>query len=122
MSSHISLELSAILAAARKRRRVARSEFQFRPLTVTASRSLAGSPPENAVDGNPDTSWNAGAVAPQWIQLDFGQVLPIGRVKLVVDQLPAGSATYNISVGEQEGQLRLVLHTEIAVTYGQTIE
>src|SRR4051794_21546091 len=102
MSSHLSLVLPALLAAARKRRRAARNEFQFRPLAVTASRSLVGHRPEDAVDGNPDTSWNAGAVAPQWIQLDFGQVLPIGRVKLVVDQWPAGSATYQIYVGEQE--------------------
>ncbi len=39
---------------------------------VTASASIAGSEPDKAVDGDPDTIWSAGTGPPSWIEIDLG--------------------------------------------------
>ena len=64
---------------------------------VTASRSLPDSPPAAAVDGSLSTSWNAGAPAPQWIEVDLGSPHTINRIVLTVSQSPSGNTTHRVS-------------------------
>lgn len=65
---------------------------------VRASRSLPGEPPENAVDGNPNTQWGAGTDARQWIEINLGQPFEIGSLRLRVAQFPAGRTVHVITV------------------------
>jgi hypothetical protein len=40
--------------------------------------------------------WAAGGYPPQWIQIDLGAPVSIGRVRLFVSQYPDGSTTHRI--------------------------
>jgi hypothetical protein len=71
---------------------------------VMASRSLPNEPPENAVDGG-DTIWGAGADAPQWIEIDLGEAVPINEIRLWVAQHPAGETIHQIRVRDTNGHL-----------------
>lgn len=64
---------------------------------VVASRSLAESPPEQAVDGNPDLGWGSGEGPPQWIEVDLGSPETIGRIAMRTDQYPAGETVHMVS-------------------------
>ena len=61
-----------------------------------ASASLSAEPPAHAVDGNNSTQWGAGAHAPQWIQIDLGQVYHITEIRLMVEQWPEGDTVHVI--------------------------
>jgi F5/8 type C domain len=62
---------------------------------ATASSDAAG-PASYATDGLAETLWNAGAFAPQWIQIDLGAQYTIGRIKLIVAQTPAGYTDHQV--------------------------
>ena len=47
-------------------------------VNVTASGAEEGRPPENAVDGDPDTHWS-NQTYPQWIEVDLGNVKEIDK-------------------------------------------
>jgi hypothetical protein len=64
---------------------------------ATASGSLSGSGPANAVDGDADTLWNAGAGPPASITIDLGAVVQIAEFRLLVGQDPAGGTVHVIS-------------------------
>ncbi len=74
------------------------------PCAVSASQTYAGSVPENVVDGDSNTVWNAGAGANsgagqrQWIELDLGDRTTVTRLRLQVEQAPAGP-THHIIYG-----------------------
>jgi hypothetical protein len=63
---------------------------------ATASAQLPGSPASQAVDGDPDTIWNAGAGPVAWIDIDLGAVVSIGHVRLVTAQNPAGPTEHKL--------------------------
>lgn len=64
--------------------------------SAAVSQSLAEGPPSNALDGNKDTSWQSGGEAPQWIEIDLGELFTIEEIKLYVDQAPAGNTTHRV--------------------------
>jgi hypothetical protein len=76
---------------------------------VTASSSYETGVPGNAVDGDPTTQWNAGHHPPAWIELDLGAAYSIDRVRLVVEQTPAGPAVHNVYFGSEARVFTLVV-------------
>jgi len=74
--------------------RVEEVETRIVPVGVSASRT--NQPPQNAMDGDPATSWNAGAFPPQYIQFDLGGSYTLKRIRLHVVQSPAGTAKHEI--------------------------
>jgi hypothetical protein len=76
-----------------------------------ASVSLSAEPPAQAVDGNTSTPWGAGSHAPQWIEIDLGQVYHITEIRLMVEQWPEGD-TVHVIRGRSSAALALVhVHT-----------
>jgi F5/8 type C domain/Cellulase (glycosyl hydrolase family 5) len=63
---------------------------------VTASHSLAGNPPELAVDGDQSNWWGAGAGPPQWIEIDLGAPSTITSLRLVPSQSPGGATVHRV--------------------------
>jgi hypothetical protein len=61
-----------------------------------------------AVDGNPETIWNSGQDAHQWIQIDLGQPVSISSIRLTVSQFPEGPTTHQVWVGADPNMLKLV--------------
>lgn len=74
------------------------------PCGVSASGTYGSAVPENAVDGDSSTLWNAGAGANpgagqrQWLELDLGERTTVSKLRLQVDQWPAGP-THHIIYG-----------------------
>lgn len=64
--------------------------------TVRTSRNLSGNEGALAVDGDAGTLWSSGGDAPQWIEVDLGQALDIGSVRLLISQYPAGSTVHRV--------------------------
>lgn len=85
-------------------------------LAVTASRSDETSPPELAVDGNGSTLWNAGAFAPQWIEVDLGRPRSIEGISLLTAQSPRGRTVHRILGKLRSSDRYRVLHTFTGVT------
>ena len=84
---------------------------------ATASASASGSKPALAVDGDRATRWDAGAPAPQSIDLDLGRTASISSVRL----LPGGPADAAIAVvvrGRDEAGHSMVLGTINRTTTG----
>ena len=75
---------------------------------VQASRSLPENPPSAAVDGKLDTWWGAGDFPSQWIQIDLGKPVAIGKIRLSISQSPAGDTLHQVWVGPAEDQLYLL--------------
>jgi parallel beta-helix repeat protein len=67
---------------------------------TTASGSQSGYPSANAVDGNTSTYWESTNNAfPQWLQVDLGQALPIGKIVLTLPPSTSwGARTQTLSV------------------------
>jgi hypothetical protein len=78
------------------------------PKAITASNSRPGDAPALVSDDNPETGWNAGGVAPQWIQLDLGEAINISTVLLNADQYPAGATTHEIYGGATPENMKLL--------------
>jgi Cellulase (glycosyl hydrolase family 5)/F5/8 type C domain len=76
--------------------------------SVMASRSVAGSQPSNAADGDPSTWWVSGAFPPQWVEIDLGQPYDIQTIRLQLAQDPAGNTVQQIWVRGPSDALRLV--------------
>lgn len=77
---------------------------------ATASGSQAGAPAGNAFDGDRQTLWSAGALAPQWIEVDLGSPQRIARVRLHVAQLPDGYTIHRVYGRKSAGGPQLLLH------------
>lgn len=75
---------------------------------ATASRSLPDQPPSNAIDGDLESIWGAGAHPQQWIQIDLGGPGALSGVRLITAQYPAGETVHQVWVGDSETGLRLV--------------
>jgi hypothetical protein len=76
--------------------------------TATASASLPDSLPANAIDGNSETIWNAGAHPEQWIQIDLGKLTTVSTIRLVISQHPAGETDHQIWGGADAASLTLL--------------
>jgi hypothetical protein len=63
---------------------------------VTASAEDPANPATHAVDGLMANSWSAGAYPDQWIDIDLGAPVPVGRIRLFVSQYPNGSTTHQV--------------------------
>jgi hypothetical protein len=84
---------------------------------ASASATASGSKPGLAVDGERATRWDAGAPAPQSIELDLGRAASISSVRL----LPGGPADAAIAVvvrGRDEAGHAVVLGTINQTTTG----
>jgi len=89
---------------------------------VTASAQTPNESPEYAIDGNPETNWNAGDAAPQWIQIDLGMLATISHFRLTVAQFPNGETTHQIFVGISTSELRLIHQFSGSMSDNQVLE
>jgi hypothetical protein len=89
--------------------------------TATASGSVGGFPPSNAVDGNASTYWESTNNAfPQWLQVDLGTTLALGKVVIKLPPSTAwGARTQTLSVlGSTDG----TTFSTIAASAGYTFD
>lgn len=68
-----------------------------------ASAELPESPAMQAVDGKPNKVWNAGAFAPQWIEIDLGSAYVISAIRLHITQDPAGNTIHRLGGMVEKG-------------------
>jgi hypothetical protein len=90
-------------------------------VTVTASAALADNPPTNAIDGDPSTTWDSGALPEQWIQLDLGSVKTSASIRLVVAQATSGGTVHQVWIGSSDSDLRLVRELKGITSDGQEL-
>jgi hypothetical protein len=76
--------------------------------SVSASHARADEPAKNAMDGAPETIWNSGRDATQWIELDLGKPYTLTSLRLIVSQYPDGNTTHQIWVRGANGVLRMI--------------
>jgi hypothetical protein len=88
-------------------------------IAATASNSSSDAPPAQAVDGNPNTAWNAGGGTPAWIELDLKQTVTLAKVNLLVGQSPAGPTTHQLYFGASPAPTAQIATEQIATTDGQ---
>ena len=74
---------------------------------ATTSASLPDQPPSAAVDGDPETIWNAGGLPTQWIEIDFGSVFDLDRLVLLPAQTPDGPTVHQVWGRGDSGDYRL---------------
>jgi hypothetical protein len=78
---------------------------------VRVSAIEAGHPGGDAVDGDSGTHWSAGAMAPQWIEIDLGQPFDIAELRLIPSQYPAGQTDHQVlGRGPNPGDAFELLH------------
>ena len=49
-----------------------------------------------ATDGDPQTTWNSGGPAPQWIEIAFTPAKTITQIQLIVEQRPRGYSKHTV--------------------------
>lgn len=118
--------LLVVVALATWNTYVAAAPVKVPAFASTASNSAPGRPPQNISDGDEQTIWNAGAFAtpksPQWIQVDLGRTVAVAKIRLLVEQFPAGHTVHTISVGQAPDNLRVVRTFNGVTTVGQWLE
>ena len=87
---------------------------------IMASRSIQ--PASKAVDGSEDTSWQSGADAPQWIELDLGVPVSVASIRLKVDQAPPGRTIHAITAGGHAEPGMAVFTLEGETDWGDWLE
>jgi len=83
---------------------------------VTASATEAGSSTTHVVDALIANSWSSGGYPGQWIEIDLGVPVPVGRVRLFVTQYPDGATTHHILTRETTGDAWTDQHIFTGVT------
>jgi hypothetical protein len=73
---------------------------QAGPPLVRASSELTGSPADHAVDGDSDTTWNAGRGPIAWWEIVLDQPSTVDSVTLVIEQTPRGQTLHRILVAK----------------------
>jgi len=63
---------------------------------TTAGAALPTNPPALAVDGDPETTWIAGAGAPMWLEIDLGAAARVAEIRLRVAQTPSGGSAHRV--------------------------
>ena len=81
---------------------------KLRPIGATASSSCSGCDASRASDGDLTTAWVAPGFAPQWIQLDLGQLSTVSKLRLLTAQTPSGHTTHQIYGGPTPDNLSLL--------------
>jgi hypothetical protein len=84
---------------------------------ITSSSQLAEAPASNAVDGDPDTIWNAGVGPVSWVEVDLGALVEIGHVRLVTAQDPPGLTEHKL-LGRTEAGGDLILLATLSAETG----
>ena len=84
------------------------SGMRLKPKAASASRSNPGGDPTLNENGDFVRTWNAGARAPQWIQLEFAEPTAISTVLLHIEQNPDGPSTHEIYGGPTPDALKLL--------------
>lgn len=79
---------------------------------VTGSHFIKEFTPNQAVDGNPDTWWGAGAFPPQWITVDLGSPFTIASIRLRISQSPAGPTEHHLLIKGPNASDQFVLTHE----------
>jgi beta-glucosidase len=67
------------------------------PVLASSVQNIAGVGPQYAVDGNDGTRWSSDFSDPQWIAVDLGKPMTIGRVRLVWEDAYALAYTIQVS-------------------------
>jgi hypothetical protein len=67
--------------------------------TASANNGSAGS----VTDGSLSGIWNAGAHAPQWIEIDLGSPLQVHHLKLIPEQTPPGYTEHRLTGTRADG-------------------
>jgi hypothetical protein len=80
------------------------------PATATASSSDGVNRAEYAVDADEETRWSSDFSDPQWIMLDFGAAVPVGRI--VLDWETAYGRSYSIESSVDKGSWKEVYRTD----------
>ncbi len=73
----------------------------------SASAEMADAPAGYAFDGDPETIWNAGKEAEEWVQIDLGSPQIIVQIRLLTAQYPAGDTVHQVWTGESADTLTL---------------
>jgi RHS repeat-associated protein len=82
-----------------------------------------GYEPAKAIDGNTTTTtWNAGAFAPAWIQVDLGQSYSLSQVRLLTAQYPDGYTRHEIYGGPSPSSLTLLGTVDGSTTSSQWLQ
>ena len=87
---------------------------------TTASGWSPTNPPVRAVDGRTDDIWNSGGYAPQWIEIDLGRPVDIGRIRLIAGEQPAGVA-FLVLTRRGDGTYRLLHRFDGPSVYRQEL-
>ena len=97
--------------------------MRLRPTVAFAPSSIPGHEPAFALDGSPNSDWNAGTGAPIYITVDLGRTVAINRVRLLVNQYPAGKTRHEILVALQpSGPFKHVATIDGWTVNGQWLE
>ncbi|MBK8899668.1 MAG: discoidin domain-containing protein [Anaerolineaceae bacterium] len=87
---------------------------------VRVSAFLPEEPPENAVDGE-ESAWNAGANAPQWVEIDLQKPATVTLVQLVTEQYPAGVTVHQLWGGGPGEEIHLLHEFDGRTETGQVL-
>lgn len=85
-------------------------------MTARALNAEGGTFPGGAVDGDADTLWTAEAGPPVGIEIDLGSEQPIGEIRLMVAQTPAGETHHLVSCLSSVGADPIVMAELAGVT------
>lgn len=86
-------------------------------VSASAEHTLA----QGAVDGNIDSGWVSGDMAPQWIEFDLGEERNVARLWLRVDQAPPGLTVHEIYAGPEPDPEELVAVVEEDTDWGDEL-
>jgi RNA polymerase sigma factor (sigma-70 family) len=64
--------------------------------------------PEYALDGDPNTAWNAGVNAPAWIEFSFDKPRTVNSLSASVSQQPDGATVHELTATYADGSQELV--------------
>jgi len=90
--------------------------------SLSASASLADSPPAYAVDGDPESVWNSGDYPRQWLRFEFETPRVITGVRLLTAQDPAGYTVHRIWGGDSEETVALLYEFAGNTSDGEILE
>lgn len=83
--------------------------------TAHASSTEMGSNPSYAIDGDEQSSWNAGYFPEQWIEIDLQRPCFIDQVRIQILQNPPGDTRHQIFFAG-EGEVMRLVHTFSGMT------
>jgi hypothetical protein len=90
-----------------------------RPAVGSLSRD--GFPPGLAVDGRLDTSWQAGASAPQWFEVPLDPLIYIRQIEMVIAQYPNGPTVHRVWAVRADGSRFLLKEFAGVTSDGETL-